>query len=234
VALAFAVVGVFGAKVDDQAAKRIRVPLKPTGADFNSVVARLTTVSRVPLGFETVRTAKPVGTGGSFRDGQPSLSHALDVTDLPVAEALVKITDLEVDGPVHRYEWTTDADVFHVRPVSFRNNRTVALNRPFTAVELHVSNVLDALYAVHRLFDSTYSTEARPPAHLPERLRSQYYSPISLSLRNTSGRAVLDAIIRAHGAISWTAEYSTVDGRYTGLKLSLLGFDNWTVSAVAR
>jgi hypothetical protein len=145
---------------------------------------------------------------------------------------LSRILALHVEGPVSKYEWTFDG-VYSVRPARFRNNRGVALNRVVASFESHTTNVMNALFDVHRIFDGDYATGSRPPRRMPDRIRPFVERDVRVSMAQASVRSILNEICRQHGAMSWLAEYGDASGGSTGLKLTFVGFDKWTVSASA-
>jgi hypothetical protein len=145
---------------------------------------------------------------------------------------LDRITSVK-DTTAGLYEWTQDAG-YSVRPAGFRNNRAVALSRVISRVEISRANLIELLVDVQRLFDETYGRRPQSPKHMPARVRPSIERPVSLSMTNVSVRAILNEIMRQHGRMSWLAEYADPAGGHRGLKLSFVGFDNWTVSATAR
>ena len=139
-----------------------------------------------------------------------------------------------MDGPARRYEWDEVGGVLHVRPVSFRNNRSVVSNRLLASVNVSASGALDALHIVQRLLDPTASGRSAsiPPSKAPATVKPFVEKPITVSVSNVTVRELLDQIATDHGSMSWVAEYQDVAGSMKGLKLSFVGFDKWTVSVM--
>lgn len=193
----------------------LTVPARPQ--DLFAALQRLAAANRTALGIEVV--GEPTGPGA--RAVQGASSKVLDLTGLSVREALGLMLGSRIEGPVPSYEWAEDRGVTHVRPSLFRNNRQVALNR-IVSVDLRAEGVLDALHAVRRLIDSNVpEASPRPPSRASASVRQHLDRPIAFALQDVPIRQVLDEIVRAQGASSWTAEYQDVAGSAKGLRLSI-------------
>jgi len=57
---------------------------------------------------------------------------------------------------------------------------------------------------------------------------------LRVSLSGVTVRSILDEVASQHRAMSWVAEYTDSAGGYAGLKLSFIGFDNWSTVLAAR
>jgi hypothetical protein len=213
-----------------QAAARYELTLPVTYVGLREALVRISIGKRVAFGIEVAR-----GSGGRTgpRDSAPRLEYALDLTGGTVSAMLDRIVSVK-DTTAGPYEWVQDNAVFSVRPVHFRNNRAVALNRVIARFQSSGTNVMEVLFDVHRLFNKSYASRPYQAKHMPERVRAFVNRPIAVSMTNVTVRSILNEIARQHGQMSWVAEYADAKGEYPGLKLSFVGFDSWTVSATAN
>ena len=202
----------------------VRLALPATTAGLRSALSDLSIVNRLPFGWEVIeppdapRASPNPAPGGQF----------YDLTGLSIEAALDKIV-----GFLPAYAWTKDAGVYHVRPKTFRDAPDVALNRPVDRLEASLANVDEALAAVHRLLDPSYTfrgSQASPP----DRLKAFLDKPMTLALQHVTVRDVLDEIVRQNGDASWEATYADATGAYPRLTLDLVGFDGWSVGMPAH
>jgi hypothetical protein len=108
---------------------RVMLDWPPTPEGIRLAIGRLSVTQRTPVGVELVTEAL----SKSPRDRATAVTRpsdfASDLTGLSVGEALSKIANLRVSGPVSTYQTVLDGGIIHFRPAAFQNNREVALNR---------------------------------------------------------------------------------------------------------
>jgi hypothetical protein len=208
---------------------KIWLSLPITAAGLRGTVTRLAVVSAQPMGVEVV--VRPGLEEDRTDDGKGSQYY--DLTGLSAEAACKKIVTFVPD-----YECEVASSVLHFRPRRFRNDREVALNRRVGSYTLDVPNAEEALFRVHQLFDPSYpaglSVSSIARLHQSDRVRALFSRPISVTLRGGTVRELLDAIVMSRGRISWMAEYKELTGGYSGLRLSLIGVDDWAVHATAK
>ena len=209
----------------------ILLTLPVTPSALRNTLVQISVRTRTAFGLEVIADAAQ---GKPLRDRQavPTAQRAHDLTGLALPSMLDRIMATR-DTLAGQYEWQSGA-IIGIRPVLFRNNRDVALNRVVPAFSTSRSQVMDLLFDVQRIFDAAYPKQSRPPQHAPARLRTVLQKPISITMANVSVRSILNEIVRLHGAMSWVADYQDPAGSTKGLRLSFVGFDNWSVSAPAR
>ena len=168
--------------------------------------------------------------------GRP-LSEALDTLVKAAQSTAALWPEFIVD---HRFAWRERLAVVHV---TWLDGGTTFLDAAVPVFELVDVTLEDALLEVHRLRDpafpnprETHGTGARvqsfigivptgtreipDPATHPERTRR-----FSVSVRDTTLRGVLDAIVLAHGRSWWQVQYSSTTGEYSGAAIGFGPFD---------
>lgn len=231
-------VGALSAEVPESAAPRsinaqrslrtLTVDLPVSSRGLLAAAIKLSASSRTPVGIEVI---------DDFRVGPPRadpyIVEQLDLSGMDLTTALGRLVDRKVSRIGIDYEWFRDGGVVHVRPAAFRNNRTVALNRRVNGFRRTFNDAAAAVLGIQRLFDDRYRDRVpRQMSYRNERARQFFQRQITVDVTG-SVRDVLDSIIVAHGAASWTAEYRA-SGEYAGMRIALVGYDGWTVGATAR
>lgn len=204
-------------------ANRLEVPVPMGPIELEAVLGRLSTLTQKPLGAEIVIPFE------SMRERPADRDWLLDLTGLSMDQALARLAQLEYEGPVRNYYASSANGVWHFGPVSFRNNRQIALNAQIRPANLRAASTQEAIYAFERLYDSSYP---QPPALrvMPDRVRQLTQRGFSVDRPVAIGRDILDDLILQQGAASWFAEYLNASGQ-GGFGLRFIGFDRWSLAA---
>jgi hypothetical protein len=206
---------------NDSSRHKIVLTIPVTASALKATVGRLSAATRTPISLEVAPDREDLIGRAQSRDTAQSSGHC-DLTDMALPEALDKIMRC---APA--YTWAIDGGMIHFRPARFVDEKRAALDRRVQQFHFDASDVQEALLAVHRVFDPDYRGPTRRrqrPAHV----RPFFEKPLRISLQAVSVRAILDEMVRQHGAMSWHAEYVNASGAYAGMKLSFVGFDNWS------
>jgi hypothetical protein len=142
------------------------------------------------------------------------------------------------------YSVRDDNGVIVIRPKVFVNNRDDFLNQPVKSCEMLDVDVVEALTMFHRYFDPTHRGlgGARRALEGNHRLKSARIQEIqgdldrrfSVRLSNTTGRQILNEIVKAHGAIWWSVSYRGPAPSYHSAMIRFNGFNNWSIGDAAR
>lgn len=174
-----------------------QVRLPPTTRNIAESLASIARASGVLIGFETVtdvdRGYFPSQIGWSPRG-------------LLVSQALDQLTALDP-----RYDWREVNGVIHFRPRTAFTDPDHFLNRHVPAFELKDALPLHATFEVHRIFRP--DCVIRHPIY--SRDRDEYLAeeppplrkPLTVSFKGGTVLDLMDAIIKAHGALHWAVHY---------------------------
>jgi hypothetical protein len=211
--------------------RQIQLDLPATPERLIPVMGRVATVMRAPFGAELVVESEPARGRGSTGPRTPPTptDEYYDLTGLGLSEVFDRLVKF-----LPQYSWDADRMVPHFRPVRFRNNRDVALNRMVEQFVVDHVTVREALFAVQKIFDPGYPVPATPAPHAREQLQPLMTKVISVSLEHASVMSILDEIARQHGSAAWLVRYRDVTGSHKRMIIEFLGFDGWAVSASAR
>ena len=190
----------------------IALPLTPYGLQVG--IAQLAWVTRTPIGFEARADQlwKPA-----------PATDRLSIAGSTIKDVLDAIT---MQDP--RYRWSQDEDVIHLRP----------------AISLgDSSSVVDRMIDTFTLDGATLATAVRElqfnlhPEWRQGGIVGSGLSPTPLALQRFDVRishatvgGVLDAIVKAHGASSWSVTYAGDSRDLLVARITLHTFDGWGVT----
>jgi hypothetical protein len=211
--------------------RQIQLDLPATPERLIPVIGRLATVMRTPFGAELVVQSEPARSRGSTgpRTPPPPTDEYYDLTGLSLSEIFDRLVTF-----LPQYSWDSDRAIPHFRPVRFRNNRDVALNRMVEHFGVDHVTVRDALFAVQKIFDPAYPVPSGPAPQAREQRQPLMTKVIGVSIDHASVMSILDEIARQHGSAAWLVRYRDVTGGYKRMTIVFFGFDGWSVSASAR
>jgi hypothetical protein len=160
-------------------------------------LASIARASGVLIGFETMLDAK-VETGGT--------QFGWSLSGKRVGDALRALIELHPE-----YAWRRANGVIHVRPQTALADRNHFLNEMAAPLELTEALPLQAAFEVHRVF--VPDCIVNHPIYTEERdkfLENELPAmrqPVTLSFGGGRVIDLLDAIIKAHGSLSWNVTY---------------------------
>lgn len=189
----------------------VGLPLTPYSLQLG--LAELAWAVQTPIGFEAV----------SDQSWQPGASPStLETAGRTVSEIL---SDIIVREP--RYGYTIDAGVIHVRPTASVADAANFLNQPIARFEIDRAALTQALREVRIALQPALRNQGSTGGGMgPSALGAR---PLTVRVEFTTVHGVLDAIVKAHGAASWSVTYRIENGRLTPL-ISFHTFDGWTVT----
>jgi hypothetical protein len=208
------------------------VDLPLTGAGWTAAVSRLSNEYHRPIGIE-ISPGSSLGPLKSWTDRQ------LDLTGLDMEGAIALLQEHDPS-----YTLLHEDGMMVIRPRGLINSRDDFLNRRLARCDLDNVTIIEALTQIHRYFD--------PQHPAPHRARSGVNSSRGLSeerraglardldkrfsvhLANASVRAVLDAVVQAHGGAGWVVGYRRNPAAYENVTIRFLGFDNWSIGEGAH
>jgi len=214
---------------------RILLETSPTSRAFLVSVERLGTVRRIPIGIEVIIQGSTVNPRDPPVIPRGPSGPTYDLSQLSVRDALERIHATTVRGAVSQYVWAEHAGVFNLMPARFLAAAPTALDRRVRSGPIDFDGVREALVWIHQRFDSAYKIVRREGVqHESERLRPLIDKRLSLPSQDGTVRDVLNHLAIEHGGMLWVAEFSDPAGSYRNIRLSFVGFDNWTIMMPAR
>ncbi|HXG87786.1 MAG TPA: hypothetical protein VNJ02_05555 [Vicinamibacterales bacterium] len=209
------------AAMRDLAAKmrgRLRIPVWRSLETMLSLYHQRTGVL---MGLELPPDVEPSPIGGP----------PIDLTDLPPAVAVARLVALD-----SRFEWTDDGGMFSIAPRAEFVSRPTVLDRrlesvvmPGLAAEAALEVLVGAIGG--KRVGGGYGEGGLPGRDSAEQARRRAASrarTVSLSLANVTVREVLNALCRAHGALSWRMRPPSARGREP-YHFDLGSADGWSV-----
>jgi len=203
----------------DETARRVpfRVPvvaLPLTPYNLQRGMADLAWAVHLPIGYEAPE-------GGSLQPMPLQPGFMIMTAGRTIEEILGDVVAREP-----RYTWTLDDGVVHLRLATAISDRGNVLNQEIT--EFAVNDV--TLQQARRELHDTLHPESRGAVVITTGL-----APAALGLRRFSVRTgpttvlgALDAIVKAHGASSWSLTYDGQGARR--YRISLHVFDGWSTT----
>lgn len=189
----------------------IGLPL--TAYSLQRGLAELAWSTRTPIGFEAL-SDEPWDVG-------PSASE-LDTAGRSVGDILNDILTREP-----RYGIANDEGVIHLRPRAAVADASNVLNQPIARFEM--TNVS----LTHTLTEVRFAVQpelqrggSMGGSMVPSALGARRFS---VRIQATSLRGVLDAIVKAHGAASWSVTYRLDNGQLLA-QVSFHTFDGWSIT----
>jgi len=205
----------------------IRYDVRSHGQYLEQTLLDAAATVRVPVGLERVRDA-------STSWPQPGgMEQATTLTGLALSDAFAEILAAGGLAPgaasgVRGVSWVNGVAEVSVLPPG----RTF-LDTEVPAFHLSNATIQDALEAVHRLLDGTRKPEGFGNAFGPA-ARQFSDRRFSLTLGRTTVRALLDAIVVAHGDASWVVRYRQASGDYAGCEIGARSFEGVAMTTSAR
>jgi hypothetical protein len=187
----------------------VGVPLTPSSLQRG--LAEVAWAARIPIGYEAPEDEL-------WEPAPPS--RTMNVAGQTVEQVLNAIVALQP-----RYGWSEDDGVIHLRPKTAVADPNNVLNRRVEMFVLNETTLQLALREVH--------FSLRPELR-QEGITGSEGGPTALGLRRftvsvgqTTVRGVLDAIVKAHGASSWSVTYTPDSGAAPPYRISFHTFDGW-------
>ncbi len=148
-------------------------------------------------------------------------------------------------GYAKGYQWEELDGVVLVRPVPDPQHPSILDNtvREFTAKEATIGHLLEA---VHRLYAHDYRSggwggSIGGPPYVPgsaverrPQIQQGMARTISIEVRNTTVRGVLNAIVKTYGEMLWYVTYVGDDSSYENCRISFRSADGRAVTATAH
>jgi hypothetical protein len=187
----------------------VGVPLTPSS--LQRALAEVAWAARIPIGYEAPED----------EPWQPApSSRTINVEGQTVKQVLNAIVALQP-----HYGWSEDNGVIHLRPKTAVTDPNNVLNRPVEMFVLDETTLQLALREVH------YSLR---PELRQGGIAGSGAGPTALGLRRftvsvgqTTVQGILDAIVKAHGASSWSVTYAPDSGAARLYRISFHTFDGW-------
>jgi hypothetical protein len=186
-------------------------PLRTYGVGAFTV-SRLATLAGVPMGFESarderdeywLRTQQPVPPHDPI--APPEDAQVATLSDRTLSSALEALVSLD-----SRYEWQEVDGVVVIRPVVAWHDTKHVLSAPVSGIDLRDVAADEALALAARLL-----------GHLDGRNSFQDTKRFSVSVPSGNVLDVLNAIVRAHGELTWTLDWNLSRRRRTDPVYSL-------------
>jgi len=200
-------------------------------------VLRAAAGARVSIGFERIdEPRRPPD-----RSHLPTAPQQINLAGRSLAQALdllIRATPSLLVAPAaeSRFTWREEDGMISVTPV---RGQPGFLDTMIPALELKEATVPAAATAIHRVFDSQYPDQSRAADELPsvflgsaENLRAKraiFKRTFSLSLTNVTVRQALNAIIKAHGEVSWIVVYPNPTLEYPYSVLAFQAFNEASI-----
>jgi hypothetical protein len=185
----------------------VGVPLTPSS--LQRALAEVAWAARIPIGYEAPED--------ELWQPAPS-SRTIDVEGRTVEQVLNAIVALQP-----RYGWSEDDGVIHLRPKTAVVDPYNVLNSPIEMFVLDDTTLQLALREVH----FSLRPESRQGG-----IAGSGPGPTALGLRRftvrvgqTTVQGILDAIVKAHGASSWSVTYAPDSGAARPYRISFHTFD---------
>lgn len=167
---------------------------------------------------------------GDRRENNPGGYPPLDLTGLSPSEALDRIVALD-----SRYEWTRDDGLYLVRP---RRDLIAAtpLDMPvdeFSARDIGVDAILGRIVRLLAIEDSSAVSSGQAWSGGPEEQAKQRQArerPLSLTVRRTTVRGILNELCKEEGTLSWRASLQPDQKRGLLITIDLHSTSGWGVS----
>jgi hypothetical protein len=166
----------------------------------------------------------------------------MKLTGLTIADTMDRLIPMSSG-----YRWSVEGGILNVN-----SNQPLSgsiCERRVQAFDVAGQGVMEAVAAVHRIFDPTYNingstigsrivsrradTRAKLDAIEMSR-RVDYEKPIHVALRRTTVREILNAIALAHGGITWEVAYRAAPASYDNSTITVRGFGGWVSSLHPR
>jgi hypothetical protein len=190
----------------------ITLPLTPSS--LRRGMAELAWAVRLPIGYEAPGDERlpPMPPAFTLKTEGQTVRQLLDA--------------IVVRQP--RYSWTVDNGVVHLRPTAAVTDTANVLNQRIEGFAVDDVTLGTALREIH----FTLRPEARKGAIVgagpgPSALGLHRFSVV---VGPTTIQGVLDAIVKAHGASSWSVTYASVVGLARPYRISFHTFDGWTTT----
>lgn len=187
----------------------VGVPL--TASSLQRALAEVAWASRIPIGYEAPEDEP-------WQPAPPR--RTINVEGQTVEQVLNAIVALQP-----RYGWSEDDGVIHVRPKTAVADLNNVVNRPIEMFVLADTTLQLALREVH----FSLRPESRQGG-----ITGSGPGPSALGLRRftvgveqTTVQGILDAIVKAHGASSWSVTYAPDSGAARPYRISFHTFDGW-------
>jgi hypothetical protein len=187
----------------------VGVPLTPSS--LQRALAEVAWAARIPIGYEAPED--------ELWEPAPS-SRTMNVEGQTVEQVLDAIVALQP-----HYGWSEDDGVIHLRPKTALADPNNVLNRRVEMFVLDETTLQLALREVH----FSLRPELRQGG-----ITGSGGGPTALGLMRftvrvgqTTVQGVLDAIVKAHGASSWSVTYTPDSGAARPYKISFHTFDGW-------
>ena len=187
----------------------VGVPLTPSS--LQRALAEVAWAARIPIGYEAPDDEL-------WQPAPPS--RTMNVEGQTVEQVLNAIVSLQP-----HYGWSEDDGVIHLRPKRAVADPTNVLNRPIEMFVLDETTLQLALREVH----FSLRPELRQGG-----ITGSEGGPTALGLRRftvsvgqTTVQGILDAIVKAHGASSWSVTYTPDSGAAPPYRISFHTFDGW-------
>jgi hypothetical protein len=176
-------------------------------------LAELAWAVQTPIGFEALRD----------EPWQPGASPST----LETAGRTVSAILSDIIGQAPRYGYALDDGVIHVQPTASAADAANILNQPIAKFEIDRASLTQALREIRVALQPSLRNEGSAGGGMgPSALGAR---PTSVRVQATTVRGVLDAIVKAHGAASWSVTYRLESGQLIPL-ISFHTFDGWSVT----
>ena len=225
-----ATIGLFGGatgafvlseEADRLAARRREGLVIPSFGPVASALSLYSDSMKVLIGTELLE--EPVS------EGPTAGQHEIDLTGMPETTAVASIVALD-----SRYVWEDAGGIYSVRPAPHAVPVRSLLDTQIDSFVLTDATAEAALSAlVERLGPITGGSEGRggvrglDNAEHARRVTEERARTFSLALQQTTIRAALNALCRAHGALSWTVRPYTSAGKIR-YSFTLRSYNGWS------
>ena len=215
----------------------------PMAAGFimESAAMRAASGARVPLGFERIEDdrlrVRP--TRGS--------EQRVDLVGQPLGQVLDQLTReapklvRAVVPDDYRFTWREEDGTISVSPV--RGHQSF-LDTVIPSLDLKDTTLPPAATALHRFFESQYPDRSRAADELPRTwlgtlekfLEKQaiFKRTFSITLTNVTVRQALNALVKAHGEVSWSVTFSDDTLGYQDCNIRFEAFNGASLSFGAK
>jgi hypothetical protein len=186
----------------------VGLPLTPYS--LQRALADIAWAARLPIGYEAPEDEpwQPAPTKSSVETGGHTIAEILN----------------EIVARQPRYAWTLDDGVIHLRPKASAADPGNILNREVEEFAVDQATLQQALQEVHfTLRPGLRGGGIVGSGPAPSTLGLRHFS---VRLRSSTVQGVLDAIVKAHGASSWSLTYTGTEGARQ-YRITFHTFDGW-------
>jgi hypothetical protein len=209
----------------------IKVPLPRTEATCQLVLRRTIEAARIPVGFVSI--ADPPDPPGVRSRPSPRL---LQISGRSVGDVLA-----DWQTACAGYDVTDDGKTANI----VTGDGEAFLDQPVPAFTVKAGTLATTLLRVHQLFDPEYPASAAPTVseRVPEGFATPdqapvatqaFNKPFSLSAPAGTLRALLNAIVEAHGGAYWEIKFRRRPVAYSVAEIGFGVFEGKYVSLPAR